>query len=143
MVDLSEIKLITRDNQWLKDFSFRWYSKLIVGNCPYWERYALTSYDQFVTMSLIKEINIKDNGIDTEAGYVIVPSFEQDILSSIYILPRYRKYGICTKVVNELNIKRLSCIAENKNAVRLYSSLGFKVIETNDPFKGSLKMERA
>lgn len=142
MLEQPQIKLVTRDNQWLKEFSLQWYSKLIIGDCPYWERYALISYDQFETLNLIREIIITIDGAEHQAGYVIVPSFEQDILSSIYVLPRYRKYGICTKLTDELNIKRLSCIRENVNALRIYERLGFKEIQTSDPFKGSVKLQR-
>ena len=142
MTEQPTFKLVIRDNEWLKEFSFNWYSKLIVGESPYWERYALISHDQYITMSLIKQIVVIIDGKMHDAGYVVVPSFEQDILTSIYVLPSFRKYGICTWVIEELNIKRLSCITENVNALRLYKKLGFTEVQTNDPFKGSVKLQR-
>lgn len=135
-------KLILKDNQWLKEYSLKWYSKLITVETPYWERYPLISYDQFQTLSIIYQINILLNNEEIEAGYVIISSLEKDILSSIYIHPRYRRYGLCSQIVNTLDIKRLSCITENINAIRLYNSLGFKEVQTHDPFKGSIKMQR-
>lgn len=137
-----KFQLVIRDNDWLKEFSFNWYSKLIVGECPYWERYALTSHDQFLTMSLIKQIIVIQDNQKHEAGYLVVPSFEQDILTSIYLLPRFRRLGICSSIIEQLNIKRLSCIRDNVNALRLYEKLGFKEVQTNDPFKGSVKLQR-
>ena len=142
MSEQPNLKLVIRDSDWLKEFSLKWYSKLITSNSSYWERYALISYNQFITMSVIKEIVFFNNDKTFEAGYVIVSSFEKDILSSIYILPMFRRLGICTKIVEELNIKRLSCITENTNALNLYKKLGFTEVQTNDPFKGSVKLQR-
>lgn len=105
----------------------------------YWERYALTCYDEFLTMNIIYGISINNEYI----GYAIVPQYEPSILKSLYITPRYRRQGIGSSVTELLKINQLSCIAENTNAMRVYERLGFKVIETNDPFKGSLKLERS
>ena len=91
---------------------------------------------------LKKENNIIENNIKEEAGYVIISKLERDILSNIYIHPRYRKKGLSTEIINTLDIKRLSCITENVNAIRLYKSLGFYEVQANDPFKGSVKMKR-
>lgn len=131
-----------KDSEWLKEYCFKWYSKLISQQSPYWERYGLTCYEQFETLSIIYQINIIENNIKEIAGYVIVSKVEKDILSNIYIHPRYRRKGLSTEIINCLDIKRLSCIRENVNAVRLYETLGFKEVQTNDPFKGSIKMKR-
>lgn len=138
MSETPQYQLSVEDHSWLKQYCLEQYKRIITPTSVYWERYALTCYDEFITMNIIYGISLNNEYI----GYAIVPSYELSILKSLFITPQYRRQGIGSNIIDALKITQLSCIAENTNALRIYEQLGFKVIETNDPFKGSLKLER-
>jgi GNAT superfamily N-acetyltransferase len=132
-------ELVKKDYNWLENFCMEKRKLRITPNSFYWEIYALTHYQDFLTLSCIYSIKSLD---EEYLGFAITPSYDKTILSSIYLDTPYRKKGIAGKVIDILNIKQLSCLTENKDAIKLYYKLGFKEIITNDPFKGSIKLRR-
>lgn len=71
-----------------------------------------------------------------KAGYLIYG--KMGYVSDIYILKKYRRRGIATKLIKELKwfkSKKIKCIyleaySKNRPAIKTYKSLAFKEIET-------------
>jgi GNAT superfamily N-acetyltransferase len=132
------IQIKEANYDWLKTFCIKKHKETITRDSPYWERYALTSYDEYLTMTTIYILLYNR----VEVGYAALPSYQTDILSSINVDPVYRGRGVTAFTINHLAIKRLSCVLENTVALNLYKKLGFSEVETNDPGIGSVKLAR-
>jgi GNAT superfamily N-acetyltransferase len=138
MNETPDFSIVEKDYDWLKSYCIDQYSKIITPTSVYWERYALTCYDEFEMTYHIYSIILNNEDI----GYAIVPKYMPEVLKSLFITPRFRRQGIGSKVTNMLKIEKLSCIADNQNALRVYQRLGFQTVITKDPNQGSLMLER-
>ena len=86
----------------------------------------LSSDEDEESFTLTSIYGIIDTLTDTVVGYCTTPSYDKSIASSIYIGRDYRNKGLASQILNSLKIKRLCCLTDNENAIRLYEGLGFQ-----------------
>lgn len=63
-------------------------------------------------------------------AFAIIPTYVKNVLSRIYVSDDFRNKGVATMLINQLQIKSLGCVNDNTTALSLYSTLGFKVVQT-------------
>lgn len=61
-------------------------------------------------------------------GYI---ACEGDTIIALEVSPEYRGEGIATDLINSSGVTKLSVQKSNKDAIRLYEKLGFRVISEN------------
>lgn len=61
-------------------------------------------------------------------GYI---ACEGDTIIALEVLPEYRGRGIATDLINSFGATKLSVQKSNRNAIRLYEKLGFRIISEN------------
>lgn len=62
-----------------------------------------------------------------KAGYCSVNVNDPSVLEKLYISPSYRRQGLASFVLNQLNIRLLYVIKKNISAIQLYLKNGFKI----------------
>lgn len=65
---------------------------------------------------------------DELVGYI---ACKDDTIIALEVSPKYRGKGIVTDLINSSGATKLSVQKNNKNAIRLYEKLGFKVTSEN------------
>lgn len=78
-----------------------------------------TTYGYYVEQSIV--------------AIIVIPDYDKEVCMRLYVSPTYRNSGIGTYLLNHFNIKRLSVLRDNLNALRLYNKRGFKVTQVT-PF---------
>lgn len=86
----------------------------------------LSSDEDEESFTMASIYGIIDTLTNTVVGYCTTPSYDKSIASSIYIGRDYRNKGLASQILNSLKIKRLCCLTDNENAIRLYEGLGFQ-----------------
>lgn len=132
------IRIKEESYEWLVAYSMSQCKTTLSKETPYWERYAITSYDQYEMMHSLYSVSYGE----IVCGFAIVPKYKTNLLSSIYVSPNYRGKGIAPFVIDSLEIETLSCIAKNVGAMRSYEKIGFQIEPSEDSTNESLKLVR-
>ena len=70
-------------------------------------------------------ILIKGNSL---VGYI---AWSQDSIIALEVMPEYRNQGIATQLLSQSPVQKLTVQKTNKNAIKLYENLGYKVVKEN------------
>lgn len=70
-------------------------------------------------------ILVKD---DSLVGYI---AWSQDSIIALEVMPEYRNQGIATQLLSQSPVQKLTVQKTNKNAIKLYENLGYKVVKEN------------